>query len=70
MKDLEKISDTIYGPNFRVLKTGKICEWVSATGPFGMFQLRLPNGKIAEFHRNEIDPATPEEFIESRQNHS
>ena len=38
----------------RLLKTGQICE---NHGYYGnLFTLKLPNGRMAEFHRRDLDP--------------
>jgi len=38
----------------RLLRTGQICE---NHGYYGnLFTLRLPDGRMAEFHRRELDP--------------
>lgn len=41
-------------PKVRLLKTGQICENFGYYG--NLFTLRLPNGRMAEFHRRELDP--------------
>ena len=38
----------------RLLRTGQICENFGYYG--NLFTLRLPNGRMAEFHRRELDP--------------
>ena len=38
----------------RLLRTGQICDNYGYYG--NLFTLRLPNGKMAEFHRRELDP--------------
>lgn len=56
----------LFSTYYRVKKTKQVAEWVSATSPIGTFELKLLDGLVLHFERHEIQPITPEQYLDAQ----
>jgi hypothetical protein len=55
-----------FATHYLVKKTNQVGEWISATGGTGKYELRFADGLIRTFEYNELEPSTPEDFLDTQ----